>query len=211
MKGIWKRSKAYMGLITFLMLAGLAVPTGALAVSIGIEPVYQLVGIGSEVTVDLVVSGLGNFEPDSLGAFDVDIVFDNNILTYSGYSLGGLLGEVDTEAFDDSLELIAPDTIDLAEISFLFDFELDMLQPESFTLATITFLAEDFGISPVVISEATLILGDAFGGELVLPDIDNGRVEVAAIPDASTLLLLISAAAMGALGRAERRVRKEPS
>ena len=98
--------------------------------------------------MDLNISGLGEFAAPSLGAFLVEVTFDDSLLTVDSVSYGLLLGDTDPFAFEtDILTTVGAGSVSLDEISFLFDFELDALQPESFTLATLSFTGDNAGIS----------------------------------------------------------------
>lgn len=50
------------------------------AISLSIVPSPQSVGVGGSVSVDLTISGLGNFASPSLSTFDLDVTFNPAIL-----------------------------------------------------------------------------------------------------------------------------------
>ena len=58
-----------LGFVVFFSLS-------ALAITIGFEPVSQIVPVGESVGVNLVISGLGDGESPSLGGFDLFIEYD---------------------------------------------------------------------------------------------------------------------------------------
>ncbi|OFI35198.1 hypothetical protein BFC17_16795 [Alteromonas lipolytica] len=111
------------------------------SIMLWLDPAVQSdVATGDEVSLTLMVGGLGDGVPDSLGAFDVDIMFDESLLTFMSYDLFDGLGDIDAfEADDISWGYDGASTINLAEVSYLFDFELDALQSSSFALADIVF------------------------------------------------------------------------
>lgn len=141
---------------------------------------------GDSVTIDIVISGLGAGGPDSLGDFDLDVVYDSTALSVTGFTLTSLLGDFGLgEAADLSLGDDTFGTIGLAVISTLFDFELDALQPASFVLASI-----DFSVDVLAMGDTTEVaigtvfgLGDALGDPLAVmgtssATIGNGVVDV---------------------------------
>jgi len=114
------------------------------------------------VVVDVVVSGLGR--PPSVGAFDLEVVFDPVILSSTGVTFSSFLGDaVLLEALTDFRFL--PGSVELAEVSLLLSAELDALQPANFTLATLSFSALTSGSTTLTFSEITL--DDAFGNLLI--------------------------------------------
>lgn len=141
------------------------------AVTLSLSPPSQTATPGNTVSLDLTIGGLGNFAPDSLGDFDVDIRFDPNRLSFQSYSLGGLLGDVGlVEALDNSSGDVGGGIVDLAEVSLLTPVELDSMQPESFVLATLDFLVDVLptGTSTTVSIDTGWVLGDAFGSPLTV-------------------------------------------
>jgi len=55
----------------------------AFAATIGFEPGSQIVPVGESVSVNLVISGLGDGESPSLAGFDLFIEYDPTILALS--------------------------------------------------------------------------------------------------------------------------------
>jgi len=158
----------------------------ALAITIGFEPVSQIVPVGEPVSVDLVISGLGDYSEPSLGSFDLNITYDTAILDFTGYTLGSYLGDISLwEAVDDSWGETTPGTINLAEVSLLSVSELDALQPSSFPLATLTFDTLTIGTSSLDISITAL--GDAYGNPLSA-DVQSGTI--APVPEPATFILI---------------------
>ena len=158
----------------------------ALAITIGFEPASQIVPVGELVSVDLVISGLGDYSEPSLGSFDLNITYDTAILDFTGYTLGSYLGDISLwEAVDDSWGETTPGTINLAEVSLLSVSELDALQPSSFPLATLTFDTLTIGTSSPDISITAL--GDAYGNPLSA-DVQSGTI--APVPEPATFILI---------------------
>lgn len=158
---------------------------------------------GGSVAVDVVVSGLGNFAPESLGAFDVSVNYDPAVFAFAGYTLGDLLGDL---GLVEALDASGGDTgtsVNVAEVSLLSDADLHALQPDAFTLATITFDVLDLAIgatSQLSLGDPLLANsgGDALPGSSGGPATFIGRAEV---PATGTLLLCLT----GLLGLHARR------
>lgn len=170
-------------------------------VTLGFGPDFQEVSVGNTVDVDLVISGLGNYAPDSLSVFDLDISYDSTMLYFTGYALGTYLGDISSgEAVDCSLGEYSSGVINIYELSlldanstsgpFYIPPYLDDIQPDSFTLATLTFDTLALGTSSLNIS-SVLALGDANGDSLTA-DLYSGEITVTAapVPEPATLLLL---------------------
>jgi hypothetical protein len=84
---------------TFLTLVASAVMSillslPAWAISIDFQPSSQNVNLGDSFDVDLVISDLGNGMAPSLGAFDLDILFDSTKIEFFDYELGSSLGDL---------------------------------------------------------------------------------------------------------------------
>ncbi len=145
---------------------------------------------GNSFSVDLMVSGLGEGQTPSVGAFDVDILYDASQMMFTGYTLGSFLGDLSTEILDDSSG--GAGTIDLAVVSLLSSAELDTLQPGTFGLATLNFKCIDLGVSTISIdkNDPSLVLGDAFGDPLSFQVGEGVEVTQTPVPEPASMLLL---------------------
>jgi len=165
----------------------------AMAVTFSLTPATQDIIVGDSAFLDLNVSGLNAGDPDSLGAFALDITYDSAVLAFGSVTFGPYLGtpngpdpffpEPDAY-YDDSVSGV----VYLDEISLLFDDELDALQSDSFSLATLEFTGIGLGTSLIGIDGLTATASDAFGFELSIDGIENA--EVAVVPEPATMLLL---------------------
>lgn len=166
-----------------LFLAAGLVPGSLLVaapVTLGFNPVSQLVFEGHDVNFDVVVSGLAAGGPPSVGSFDLTILYDPARLFPPMVTFGNFLGDPDTEALTAAVQ--SEGSIELAEVSLLTPAQLDALQPGSFSLATLSFIAASSG--EVSLSFRAGIVDDAFGRKLVV------------IPEPATLLLIMPALLM---------------
>ena len=164
------------------------------AVTISLDPVSQTIDVGGTATVDLNISGLGDLAAPSLGAFFVEITFDDTILDFESEVYGILLGSTDPLDFEtDIVTTVGVGSVSLDEISFLFDFELDALQPDSFTLATLTFTGDSVGTSALAFGTVELV--DAPESGLLDHSLVTASITVqspASAPEPGTILLLLS-------------------
>lgn len=175
------------------------------AAILSLEPGNTFAGNGESVAIDLVVSDLGNFGPDSLGVFDLDIGYDPLALSFVDYSLGGFLGDL---GLAEALDLSAGDiggAVDLFEVSLLSSGALDALQPSDFVLATLNFSVLDLAVGEF--TELSIlpgaVLGDGPGQALDITETRSATVEGgAAVPlPATTMLLLLALCGMGTIRR----------
>jgi len=164
---------------------------------IGFDPVSQDVSLGNLVSVDLVISGLGN-GPDNLalGAYDLDISFDSTILKFVSADFGtGLGGPNSSVTYADSPTL---GLIDICEISGLPSPTLNSSQLDIFTLVTLNFDTIFAGKSYLKVLDASIdpnfYLGDA-DAAVLSAELQGGEINVngtAPVPEPATILLLAS-------------------
>lgn len=150
------------------------------SVTLSFDPVTTAAAVGGPVTVNLNVSGL---ESVDLGAYDLNVNYDSNILSFVGYTLGGGLGYTTGDSLDFSWGDLGFGQINLSEVSMLSDLSA---QGSSFTLATLTFTGIAGGSSALTISDITL--GDANGDSIVPDSLGSANVNVVPIPAAAWLL-----------------------
>jgi len=171
-----------------LLLAGFMQAPVARAALIELQPSPLLAATtGDSISLNLVVSGLG---ADSLGAFDISVGFDSSALSFTSYSLGNYLGNVNLlEAIDGSVGNTGS-AVNVAEVSLLSAFDLDTLQPGSFTLATLNFNVINLAAGTVTQLSvlAGPVLGNALGSQIAVTGL--GSTSVGTVPIPGTLLLL---------------------
>ena len=165
------------------------------AALLSLQPDPAVAGTGDTVSLDLVVSGLGDFSPDSVGGFDVSIDYDAAALAFVSYDLSNLLGDL---GFFEAIDVGAGDlggSVNLAEVSLLSPGSLDALQPEEFILATLNFEVLDLaaGVATVFTMAPGAILANTLGGALQVNDTASATVVgSAAVPLPGTLVLLMA-------------------
>lgn len=169
-----------------LLLATLLLALRSDAVTIALAPNAVSTSVGGTFSLDLVVSGLGDGAAPSLGSWDLDVVFDESLLSLDDVTFGTLLGGPG-DATQEALAAGAG-TWNVAEISLLLPEELDGLQPGSFVLATLAFSALAEGTSAVALANG--VAGDGLGDALALALV-GAQVEV--VPEPGTALLVASA------------------
>jgi len=184
------KDKSFLLVILMAIFMLLSTAT-SYAITISFDPLTQDVNLGQQAVVDVVISGLGDYDSPSLGVFDFDVLYDPTILSFSSYSLGDYLGDILLgEAMDLSWGEIGPGDVNLFELSLLSPDELNLLQPSSFTIATLYFDTLSLGTSYLEFSIDPLI-GQGFGDEYGKPldvSLQSGSVNV--VPEPGTLLLV---------------------
>jgi ABC-type thiamin/hydroxymethylpyrimidine transport system permease subunit len=198
-----------IGILVVALLGGLAAaPHPAAAIRIGFVPVAQTVGLGANVAVDVVVSGLEAGGGDEIvAAFDLDVSYDPLVVAATGVSFGSALGALGLEVLTGFDLATLPGVVDLAALSLLADADLAALQGDSITLATLQFSAVALGTSALVLLPAAPFGIDVKGAAnaiLTFETVETGAIHV--VPEPSTLLLL----AAGLLGLARRRSASDP-
>jgi hypothetical protein len=167
------------------------------ATLISFNPSTQNVVLGNSFAVDLNISGLGDYSPESLGAYDLDILFDPAIIAFQNVVFGTGLDIWGFSANPRDAVISSPGILDIYEVSFDTEDDLNNFQAGSFTLATLTFgtLTPGTSLLNILLND----LSDASGYLSLASDIENGSATVtstAPIPEPATLLLF-SAGLMG--------------
>lgn len=161
------------------------------------DPDFQVAANGDSVSVKLVASGLGDGSPISLGAFDLDVLFDDSVLGFTGYSVFDGLGDIGlVDVLDFSLGNYAPGAIGLSVTSLLPAADLDSNQPGSFDLAELFFSVDNLDApSFTELSISVLALSDADGIDIFDFQTRVGIISTDArkdsIPEPPVLILML--------------------
>jgi hypothetical protein len=190
------------GLAVVCLAAGMLGAASANALYVQAVPVDSTVSVGGGVQVDIVIGDLTDNTAPSLGAYDLDVVFDASILQYTNIIWGdqldqdqlGSLRLLDDSAVQDGL-------LNVFEVSYDDIATLDSQQSGEFVLFSLLFTALDAGESLFNID--VLALGDAQGNALTADQVSGASVT--AVPLPAALPLLMSGLALVA-GRIRRRV-----
>jgi hypothetical protein len=160
-------SRAFATIMAGLLVLMVTVESRAAPISLALVPSVMVVTPGDAVSIDLVIGGLGNGVPPSVGAFDIAVEFDLSLLAFTGADFGPYLGN---HLAGESLVgvLINGSIVSLAQVSLLLPSELDALQPASFILASLAFDAIAAGTA--TFSLASIRVDDAFGDKLLVPE-----------------------------------------
>ena len=178
-----------LGLVVFFSLS-------AFAATIGFEPVSQTVPVGEPVSVDLVISGLGDGTSPSLAGFDLFIEYDPTILALSDVSFGDptLGDQLDVSGWGSLYDYssYSSDVEYLFGLSYNLPWDLNDLQKPSFVLATLTFDTLSVGTSSLEIVDPdppffASRLADENGNCL---SFDSQSGNISAVPVPTTLILL---------------------
>lgn len=199
-------------LICLMVLFGLLHMGAGSAATLSFDPSSQTVGLGDSVNVDLRISGLGS---DILTAFDLDISFDDSILSFQSFTVGP--GPTGLDPFGLDLGLLSYGfdlgfgTAAVGDLSLETDPTLQLFQPDSFVLGTLNFGTLGIGTSALSIGGLGLagecgafdsISGDClFVTELDMQVLD-GSVSVVPVPAA---VWLFGTGLIGLIGFSKRR------
>ena len=192
----WKKCQA-IGLGVLFMALVLSNPAGAINLSFVAQD--SEIQVGDQISIDIVVSELDDYV---IAGFDFFVNFDDSILDFNSYVLGEGLGDLslfdsngDPIEAEDWSELngvpaytLGSGQIHLAEFSWLLEDALASLQGDpSFTLATILLTGSGVGYSELSFSSE--IAGEFCGANIPVTPY-QGSVDVSAVPEPSTCLLL---------------------
>jgi hypothetical protein len=164
--------KRFTAPLAIATLGYLGLASAAHAISLSAVPSESTVaGIGTDVTVALIVDGLApGFDP-SLAGYDITLLFDDTIIQYASTAfgdpvLGGSWLDLDSTGSVTQATTPTSDSVNVLELSFALPFPTDPFtaQPGSFTLAEITFTTVGLGASEI--NFGTVVLSDPFAQSL---------------------------------------------
>ncbi len=186
---MFSMKKAVMA--TLLMIAAVFSAAPAMAI---LEP-YE---------VEITISDLGAF---NLGAFDIDVSYDNSLLTFISYSLTEELGTLDgIEASDWSGGDDGLGTVNLSVFSWLnYNLYADFFsnQANDFTLGTVYFTGDESSLAAISLSYVDL--SDEYGDAIPFTVDGTNISAVSAVPVPGAIWLAMSGL-LGCIG-VRRRAR----
>lgn len=138
--------------------------------------------VGDTVNVDINISGLENVD---LATFDLDVTYDEFVLSFNSYTLYDGLGIISDDAEDWSNGDDGFGTVNLAEVSYLLDLSG---QSDSFTLATIIF--DGLAVGNSALEFACVDLGDGLGDAIDVDSLGTAGVDVNPVPVPAAVWML---------------------
>jgi hypothetical protein len=197
-------------LLISAMLAGSGLVTANATPVLSFTPSSQSVTLGSQASVDVVLSGLEEVGLNEiLSAYDVSFTYDDSILGYAGGTFYDLVG-ISPAA------IISGGVISWNSTSFASDASLQSSQGDSLTLATVVFNTLSPGTSALSFSldgHDLSGLTDPSTGfpEALAHDISSGSITVTSqngsVPEPPTMMLMgLGALVMAGVKRRKTRL-----
>jgi hypothetical protein len=169
---------------------------------ISFNPTFQSVGLGTQASVDVVISGLEQGE--TIGAFDFTINFDPSIVSFSSSSFGSALGG---STLDDVVPGVG--SVNAASVSLEDPATLLLLQAGgSFTAFTAVFNTLAVGTTSLTFGPSPFVFSDGEGLDIAGVTGGTGSItvtdgELAPVPEPGTMLMMASG--LGAAWLKKRR------
>ncbi len=170
------------------------------AATLSFDPSSQSVALGDPVSVDLRISGLGG---DILSGFDLEISFDDSILSFQSFTVGPGPTGLDPFGLDFGALSYGFDlgfgTAAVGDLSLETDAVLQATQLDSFVLGTLNFDTLSYGTSALSVTGGLLVGANAspLGMQVV-----DGSVSVVPVPAA---IWLFGTGLVGLAGFSKRR------
>jgi len=158
--------KIFLRLTSMILLIS-SVGIAQAVVIVNVVPSASKVDIGEQLDVDIVVSG-GLEGNEALGAFDLRLVYNPNLLGFTDLVFGDQLdlfglGSITGFSEDPSPAVGA---VSIFEVSLDSITDLETLQEDSFTLVTLSFIGLSPGLSPLHLPASDIVLSNARGVEI---------------------------------------------
>lgn len=154
----------------------------------------SVVVAGTSFPVSVVVGGLGGIgDTTALGAFDLDVLLDDTLVSFVSVAFGDSFGLSGLDAgvggSFQSFDTSQAGRVSVREISFESEFDLLAAQPSSFTIFEAQFNALAPGLWNVDLDSITL--SDQSGNALTAVVISS-MVTIAPVPEPSQLGMLLT-------------------
>lgn len=165
------------------------------AISIDLVTNKSAVNIGDSLEVAVRISGLNDAGAPSLGVYDLDFNFDNNLFGFNSISWGDSTqgNQLDLSGFGSLQDSTSSNGwLNFFELSFDDALDLNQFQAGEFTLFSV--LLNTIAVGTGNFSLIANSLGDAYGDELFVDEINETQVRVGSIsvPEPSSVLLLLA-------------------
>ncbi|MCM2680177.1 cohesin domain-containing protein [Echinimonas agarilytica] len=189
---MFKKLRTYCAAICVLVFVGMP---QSHALLLSATPSDTDINVGDVVSISVQIEGLNSPGAPSLGAFDINLGFDNSLLQFSDIRFGngldaGLFGSLSSHSPNLSV-------LNAFEVSFESFADLSALQPASFELFEADFEAIATGDAVFDVVPPTL-LSLAGGGALSVTGATGANVSIikatnpssSSIPEPSVMLLM---------------------
>ncbi|HEX4937872.1 MAG TPA: cohesin domain-containing protein [Candidatus Kapabacteria bacterium] len=196
-----KKSALKQAIVCALLTGSLLGAGSASALTVEMVPATGSIALGGSLQIDVRVSDLTDLAAPSLGAYDLNVLFDAAALQYSHVSWGNQLDleQLGSLTLEDSGNA-GNGLLNLAEISYDTIGTLNDLQAGNITLFSLFFTAVALGNTQVGLD--VLALSDAGGSALTADAVSGAQVAVVPVPAA---LPLLASGLLLLLGRMRRR------
>jgi hypothetical protein len=165
-----------------------ATSASANTITLSLEQSEPFANTGDLVSVSVMIDGLGNYDVPSVGSFLIDVVFDTEVLSFSGYSLSNYLGDA---ADVDDYSGLSGNTFTLDNFSWLTTNELWALQPGSFVLAELLFTVnQNINNITGALAFGDVTLWRASGQEFLASNVDSSSTASVTVPAPSAVMLI---------------------
>jgi hypothetical protein len=184
--------------LVYILLLVCALPGIGCGYELFFNPAAPTVAEGDVFDIELWVSGLGDGVHPSLGGFDIELSFDDSILSFQSLQFGNYLSDSigSTQSHSSGPGLVA-----LTEVSMLSNAELDTLQPAAFSLATLQFAVIQLAMSTIGFQKWDLSDGEGYS---LTAELTPATIHAVPVPSA---LILMASALMGVCGARQFRRR----
>ena len=165
------------------------------AISIDLVANKSSVNVGDNLEVAVRISGLNDAGAPSLGVYDFDFNFDNNLFSFNSISWGDSIhgNQLDLSGFGSLQDSTSGNGwLNLFELSFDDALDLNQFQAGEFTLFSV--LLNTIAVGTGNFSLVTNSLGDAYGDALFADQANDVQVSVGSVsvPEPSSILLLLA-------------------
>lgn len=182
-------------------LGMLIAASGAASATIGLAatPSTQTIVAGDQVTIDLLIEGLGAGLAPSLATYDLDVTFNPSVLSFVSATFGDSILGNQLDLFGlGNLSLLTPSTgtLNLFELSLDAAADVNAQQADAFVLASLRFSGFAFGASPISLSVNALGAAD---GTSLTASVSSASVVVTApfsAPEPTTYALMLTGIAL---------------